>query len=119
MANSLRRTNFEAYVKAQGLRFLTLDVDANNQYKNQYTQAAYVIWNYKDHQLKKTRLELKGYKEIVDDYRQQLMQESMEDKAIKAAIKHALKTPQHQNNTEVKKPKTVLSRIFRLGGSHD
>lgn len=119
MANSLRRTNFEAYVKAHGLRFLTLDVDHKNQYKNQYTQAAYVIWNYKDQQLKKTRLELKGYKEIADDYQRQLMQESMEDKAIKAAIKQAIKTPKQQPATEVKKPKTFLSKILALGSRHE
>lgn len=111
----LRRENFEVFIKSQRLLHLTLDVDASNQYKNKYTLAAYVIWNYKDKQLKKERQQLRIYKEMCDEYRRQLLAESSEDKALKAAIKVAVKkTPMTEFVHVENKPRKFLSKLLGI-----
>ena len=110
-----RRENFEVFIKSQRLLNLTLDVDESNQYKNKYTLAAYVIWNYKDKQLKKERQQLRIYKEMCEEYRRQLLEESSEDKALKAAIKVAVKkTPAPEVMRVENKPRKFLSKLLGI-----
>ena len=110
-----RRENFEVFIKTQRFLHLTLDLDATKQYKNKYTFAAYVIWNYKDKQLKKERQQLKIYKQMCEDYRRQLLVESSEDKALKAAIKVAIKKTPMQEVVHVEnKPRKFFSKLFGI-----